>query len=98
MTNSMLVSMLLELKHIYHGEGCRDFDRGIDAIVSILSESALPGTPAWDEAGSIYRTMAGSKSGFSDIYIDRDTVEQRIAANARLDAIRQTLWDTFART
>jgi hypothetical protein len=98
MTNSMLVSMLLELKHIYHGEGCRDFDRGIDAIVSILSESALPGTPAWEEAGSIYKTMAGSKSGFSDIYIDRDTVEERIAANARLDAIRQTLWDTFSRT
>lgn len=89
--------MLLELKHIYHGERCGDFDRGIDAIVSILSENALPGTPAW-EAGSIYRTMAGSKSEFSDIYIDRDTVEQRIAANARLDAIRQTLWDTFART
>ena len=98
MTASMLIRMLLELKNIYHGEGCRDFDRGIDAIVSILSESALPGTPAWEEAASIYRTMAGSKSGFSDVYIDRDTVEQRIAANARLDDIRQTLWDTFART
>jgi hypothetical protein len=94
----MIVGMLLELKRIYRREGCRGFDRGIDAIISKLSESALPGTPAWDEAGSIYRTMAGSKSGFSDIYIDRDTVEERIAANARLDAIRQTLWDTLART
>jgi hypothetical protein len=41
--------------------------------------------------------MAGSKSGFSDVYIDRGTAEQRIAANARLDTIRQTLWDAFER-
>jgi len=41
--------------------------------------------------------MAGSKSGFSDVYIDRATTVQRIAANARLDAIREALWNAFER-
>lgn len=92
-----LMAQLVELKKIYHDEGCRDFDRGIDGVLSMLSQGALPNNSAWEQAGSIYRTMAGSKSGFSDVYIDRDTVEQRIAANLKLDGIRQTLWDTFTR-
>ena len=92
-----LMAQLVELKKIYNDEGCRDFDRGIDGVLSMLAQGALPNTPEWEQAGSMYRTMAGSKSGVSDLYIDRDNVEQRIAANSKLDAIRQTLWATFTR-
>lgn len=89
--------MLITLKDIFHSENCRNFDAGINAIIRILSDDPLPNSNEWAQATSIYRTMAGSKSGFSDVYIDRGTSEQRIAANARLDAIRQMLWDAFER-
>ncbi|MNK69069.1 hypothetical protein D3C87_884490 [compost metagenome] len=97
MKNTHLISLLTELKDIFHSENCRNFDAGINAIIRILSDDTLPNSNEWAQATSIYRTMAGSKSGFSDVYIDRGTSEQRIAANARLDSIRQMLWDAFER-
>ena len=97
MTNSHLTELFITLKEIFHSENCRNFDSGINAIIRILSDDPSPNSNEWAQATSIYRTMAGSKSGFSDVYIDRGTSEQRIAANARLDAIRQILWDAFER-
>jgi hypothetical protein len=97
MTNSHITKMLITLKDIFHSENCRNFDAGINAIIRLLSDDPLPDSNEWAQATSIYRTMAGSKSGFSDVYIGRGTAEQRIAANARLDAIRQMLWDAFER-
>mgnify|MGYP003429707333 FL=1 len=97
MKNTHLISLLTELKDIFHSENCRNFDAGINAIIRILSDDPLPNSNEWAQATSMYRTMAGSKSGFSDVYIDRGTAEQRIAANARLDTIRQMLWDAFER-
>ncbi|KAA0994816.1 hypothetical protein FQ192_11855 [Pseudomonas sp. ANT_J12] len=98
MTNSHCITLLIELKEIFHKERCRNFDSGIYAIIRILSEDPLSDSNEWSEATSIYRTMAGTKAGFSDVYIDRDTVEQRVADNARLDTIRKVLWDTFDRS
>jgi hypothetical protein len=97
MTNSNLTELLISLKEIFHSESCRNFDSGINAIIRLLSDDPLPDSNEWAQATSMYRTMAGSKSGFSDVYIDRGTAEQRIAANARLDTIRQMLWDAFER-
>ena len=97
MTNSHLTELLITLKEIFHSESCQNFDSGINAIIRLLSEDPLPDSNEWAKATSMYRTMAGSKSGFSDVYIDRGTAEQRTAANARLDAIRQMLWDAFER-
>lgn len=97
MKNLNLIRLLLELKKTYHDEKTFNFDRGIDAIINILSENSTPKSDEWDQAASLYRTMAGSKSGFSDVYIERDTAEQRVIANTRLDFIRQELWDTFSR-
>ena len=98
MTNSKCIDLLIEFKEIPHNEDCRNFDPGINAIIRILSENPLSDSNEWREATSMYRTMTGTKSGFSDVYIDRDTVEQRVVDNARLDAIRKVLWDTFDRS
>jgi len=97
MTNSHLIELLISLKDIFHTENCRHFDAGINSIIRLLSSNPLPNSNEWAQATSMYRTMAGSKSGFSDVYIDQGTAEQRTAANARLDAIRQMLWDAFER-
>jgi hypothetical protein len=98
MTNSKYIDLLIEFKETPHNEHCRNFDPGINAIIRILSENPLSDSNEWREATSMYRTMTGTKSGFSDVYIDRDTVEQRVVDNARLDAIRKVLWDTSDRS
>lgn len=98
MTKSKCIDFLIEFKEILHNEHCRNFDPGINAIIRILSENPLSDSNDWREATSMYRTMTGTKSGFSDVYIDRDTVEQRVVDNARLDAIRKVLWDTSDRS
>ncbi|MDH0746976.1 hypothetical protein N5D61_11535 [Pseudomonas sp. GD03842] len=92
-----IVGLLTDLKAIYHNEKCNDFDGGIDATVQILKENPASNSDEWDQAASIYRTMAGSKSGFSDVYVAGDDAEQRVAANARLDSIREMLWRIFTR-
>jgi hypothetical protein len=97
MNNSELVKLLKNLKEIYHREGCYDFDVGINSIIETLSDTPDQAGAAWERASSIYRTMAGSKSGFSDVYVDASTADERVAANALLDGIRQKLWDTFER-
>jgi hypothetical protein len=97
MTNSHLTELLTTLKEILHSENCRNFDAGINSIIRLLIDDPSPSSNEWAQATSIYRTMAGSKSGFSDVYIERGILEERVAANARLDAIRQMLWDAFER-
>lgn len=95
MTRHDLQHLFSELKTLYNNEGCRNFDSGFDAILRTLNDSSLSDTSKIKEAGSLYRTMAGSKSGFSDIYIDHDSHEMRMSANARLDTIRQLLWEAL---
>lgn len=72
-------------------------DEGINSIISILHDMSKPTATAWEDAASIYRTLAASKSGFSDVYVDAGTADERVAANVQLDSIRQMLWDTFKR-
>jgi hypothetical protein len=92
---SHALELLVELREIYREEGGRNFISGITAAIGSLSDEELSEEERWDNECSIYRTMAGFKSGFADLYIDRETVEQRIDANARLDHIRQELWTLF---
>lgn len=88
------IKLLKELREIYCAEGGKNFIEGIEGIIECLSETALE-EKKWTYACSIYRTMADSKSGFWDIYIDGKTAEQRVNANARLDEIRTELWVLF---
>jgi hypothetical protein len=89
---SHALELLTELREIYRREGGRNFVSGISAAIGSLSDEELSEKERWSNACSVYQTMAGSKSGFADFYIDRETVEQRVDANARLDKIRQELW------
>lgn len=85
------LKLLVELRDIYRKDGGENFISGISGAIDCLSDEVIVEDESWSNAFSIYRTMAGSKSGFADIYIDRETLEQRIEANARLDKIRETL-------
>jgi hypothetical protein len=86
------LKLLMELRDIYHREGGGNFIIGISGAIDCLSDEDDAGNESWSNACSIYRTMANSKSGFAEIYIDCDSVAQRIEANARLDQIRDELW------
>jgi len=97
MTSTEIIKQLQALKCIYHSERCYQFDEGINSIISILHDMSQPTATAWEDAASIYRTLAASKSGFSDVYVDAGTADERVAANVQLDSIRQMLWDTFKR-
>lgn len=88
-------AMLAELSEIYRKEGGGGFLPGIFAVIEAISESRGMGDARFREAASIYRTLAGSKSGFSDFYIDRATSEERVIENIRLDYLRQELWKIF---
>ncbi|MCK9715922.1 hypothetical protein LT722_13670 [Pseudomonas syringae pv. syringae] len=93
-----LISLLTELKEIYHFEGCLNFDSGIDAVLYKLSAgSEMMNDDEWVQAASIYKTMAGSKSGFSDVYVERGDAEKRVALNVRLHEIRTILWGVFGK-
>ncbi|MHC8401509.1 hypothetical protein ACYZTX_19110 [Pseudomonas sp. MDT1-17] len=95
MDEKKVVGLLVELQEIYRKEGERNYDHGFSAALAALCDQGLPELERWSEARSIYRTMAGGKSGFSDFYIDKNTVEERILENKRLDEIRQQLWLLF---
>ncbi|WP_256659445.1 hypothetical protein [Pseudomonas sp. H9] len=69
---------LKELKEIYNREGCYSFDKGIDSTIKELSDSIIQNDAPWQRAASLYRTMAGSKSGFSDVYVDAGTSQERV--------------------
>ncbi|MDZ3991655.1 hypothetical protein [Pseudomonas sp. Teo4] len=97
MTNHELVDLLKTLSAIYHREGCFDFDAGIGSMIDLLSRSPDQSGALWQHAASSYRTMAVTKSGFSDVYVDAATAQERVLANIQLDGIRQTLWETFKR-
>ncbi|WP_442109134.1 hypothetical protein [Pseudomonas sp. NUPR-001] len=97
MNNIKAAELLKELKEIYHREGCYSFDGGINSTIKALSNSVTRNDPHWERAASLYRTMAGSKSGFSDVYVDAGTSQERVAANIKLDNIRQDLWEAFER-
>ncbi|WP_080106581.1 hypothetical protein [Pseudomonas syringae] len=97
MKNSYLISLLEELKEIYHSEGCFNFDSGIDAVMHKLSASSEMYDDEWGQAASIYKTMAGSKSGFSDVYIDRGDAGERVELNTRLHEIRTILWGVLGK-
>ncbi|WP_074842360.1 MULTISPECIES: hypothetical protein [Pseudomonas syringae group] len=97
MKNSYLISLLSELKEIYHSEGCLNFDSGIYAVIHELSASSEMDDDEWVQAASIYKTMAGTKSGFSDVYIDRGDAEKRVELNTRLHEIRTILWGVLGK-
>ncbi|WP_211462173.1 hypothetical protein [Collimonas silvisoli] len=92
---SHALKLLAELQNIYCKEGGENFVSGIMATMASLSDDQISEKDRWSQACSVYRTMAGSKSGFMDFYIDRESAEQRIIANARLDNIRDELWALF---
>ncbi len=97
MNNSEIIKQLETLKNIYHKERCYNFDSGIESIINILHDTSRQDGAAWEQAAAIYKTLAISKSGFSDIYVDAETADERVATNIKLNDIRQLLWDTFKR-
>lgn len=97
MNNREIIRQLEILKSIYHVERCYNFDSGINSIINILNSTSDQSGEPREQAASIYRTLAVSKSGFSDVYVNAGTADERVAANIKLDGIRQLLWDTFRR-
>jgi len=89
------LSYLNELRSIYHDEGGGRFVDGISAAIRHLTDRSIAEEERWSNARSIYKTMAGSKSGFADIYIEKPTIEQILVANRRLDYLRDELWRIF---
>lgn len=68
------LSHLNELRSIYHDEGGGRFVVGISAAIRYLGDQSLAEEERWSNARSIYKTMAGSKSGFTDVYIEKPTI------------------------
>ncbi|WDY60297.1 hypothetical protein [Pseudomonas sp. PSKL.D1] len=97
MKRDEIIKRLETLKAIYHQERCYNFDGGIDSIINKLQASSTQAGKAWEEAAATYRALAGTKCGFSDVYVDAGSAAERVAANIELDEIRQLLWDTFKR-
>lgn len=89
------LNYLTELRSIYHDEGGGRVADGITAAISYLTDQRLTEEERWSKARSIYKTMAGSKSGFADFYVERPTIEQILVANRRLDYLRDELWQLF---
>jgi hypothetical protein len=89
------LSHLNELRSIYHDEGGGRFVVGISAPIRYLGDQSLAEEERWSNARSRYKTMAGSKSGFTDVYMEKPTIEQILVANQRLDYLRGEHWRIF---
>lgn len=89
------LSLLNELRNIYASEGGGPFVNGITNIGWLLSDPARTEDQRWHDAAHAYTRLANQKAGFSDFYIDRLNSEQRTQANAKLDEIRDRLWNMF---
>ncbi|WP_371435254.1 hypothetical protein, partial [Polaromonas sp.] len=92
-----LIALLVELREIYRKEGGLVFVNGINSVIFWLSSDDETENERWINACTGYKTMASAKSGFSDVYIERDTFEERLKANVRLDQIRTELWASLGR-
>lgn len=88
------IELLTELRDICRNEGGEVFVRGINSVISWLASDDETGE-AWRNARAGYKTMTEAKSGLSDFYVERDTFEERLLANARLDEIRKELWGSL---
>lgn len=86
-----LVELLIELRDICRKESGEAFVGGINSVISWLSSDDGV-EEGWRNARAGYKAMAEAKSGLSDFYIERDTFEERVLANERLDQIRKELW------
>lgn len=89
-------ALLVELLNIYATEGGGGFLPGIAAAIDSIDNASDAEGAGAGTIESIYRNMAGSKSGFSDFYVERNDLSERVKANDRLDYIRQELWRILA--
>jgi hypothetical protein len=85
--------LLEELKTILQAEGEMNWINGILAAIHCLEDPDVE--RGYAEAKSIYKTMIGGHGAFSDYYIKREEFEIQRQANARLDDIRNKLWQLF---
>lgn len=85
--------LLDELRRILEKEGENNWIRGIVAARRCLDDPDIK--RAVDGARSIYITMMGGNSSFSDYYIRRDNSAAQANANQQLDELRDELWRLF---
>lgn len=85
--------LLDQLKAILEAEREANWLRGINAALGCLQESDRE--QGFQEAKSIYTTMATGKGAFSDYYIQHDNPGVQLEANKRLDKARNQLWQLF---
>ena len=70
--------------------------RGIKAaLAELTNEDGTVKPTGFENAGSIYRTMTSGGRGFAEYFIADDNERQRIAANRRLDELRDAAWSLF---
>ena len=89
-------ALLVELLSIYAREEGGAFLPGIAAAIDSIDDASDAEGGGSGTIGSIYLKMAGSKWGFSDFYVERNDLNERMKANDRLDYIRQELWRILA--
>lgn len=93
-----LRTLFLELRSILVEEGDMEWINRIEGCLAGLPEDpeALPEPEVRKrlrEVSREYREMVQPKGGFSEYFIWRETVEERISANRDLDALRDAIWE-----
>jgi len=92
-----LRTLLLELRSILLEEGDVQWVRSIEGCLAGLPEApeALPESEVRKRLSDVsrsYRAMVQPKHSFSEYFIWREAVEERISANRELDKIRDAIW------
>lgn len=90
-----IIGLLAELEDVMKAEGERNFIRGVNGCMDLLSNidelamSEIKGKCL--DAISIYYTMANARGGLGDFFIWRDSLDDRVAANSRLKVLIKKL-------
>ncbi len=90
------VSLLRQLQSWMERESEYNFLPGVEAALAELTPPSEATPKHFDNARSIYRTMAMSKNGLSDLNVWKNDVRERLDANSELDSLRNQLWQIFS--
>ena len=85
--------LLKELLLIMETEPDRNWISGVSSALAWLDRGDI--AVGFERAKATYRAMNGGMGTFSDYCVHRESFEERVKANRRLDQIRDGLWDLF---
>lgn len=88
-----LLQYFVELREIMLMEEENNWIRGIRLIITCLEDVNLTEEEKLKETFKTFSMMNSGNGSFSDFYIWRDDINQRVELNHKLEEVKNNIWD-----